>query len=119
VRNLIRLILDHFRLWPQGMDQRKYFRQRIPEEVGVELVYQDEKGMHSFTARLMDVSEAGAQIITNHGRVDKGMVIIIKSANRGYISTLSQEAEVMWVLKEGAAMRFGVRYTQLVDTPRF
>jgi len=101
------------------MDQRKFFRQRVPKEVGVELVYQDEKGMHSFTASLMDVSEAGAQIITHHGRVDKGMIIIIKSANKGYISTMSQEAEVMWVLKEGAAMRFGVRYTQLVDTPLF
>jgi len=101
------------------MDQRKYFRQRVPDEVEVELIYKDEKGMHSFMARLMDVSEAGAQIVSRHGRVDKGMILVIKSASQGYISTMSQEAEVMWALKEGAAMRFGVKYTQLVDTPKF
>ena len=113
------MLLDHFRWWPTSMDQRKYFRQRVPDEVVVELVYEDDKGMHSYTARLVDVSEAGAQMITNHGRVEKGMTMVIKSGNKNYISTMSQQAEVMWVLKEGAAMRFGVKYTQLVDTPQF
>lgn len=113
------MILDHFQWWPEGTNQRKFFRLRVPNEVTVDLVYEDDKGMHSYSARLVDVSEAGAQIVTNHGRVEKGMIFVIKSSNKGYISTMSQEAEVMWVLKEGAAMRFGVKYTQLVDTPKF
>lgn len=117
--NLIRRLLVHLGWWPKGIDQRQYFRKRVPDEVIVELVYEDEKGMHSYTARLVDVSEAGAQMITNHGRVAKGMIMVIKTSDKNIISTMSQEAEVMWVLKEGAAMRFGVKYTQLIDTPHF
>ena len=101
------------------MEKRRFFRKRVDAGVIVEIYYKDEKGMHSYMAQLVDVSEAGAQLLTNHGRVDKGMTIVIKTSNKHYISSLSQEATVMWILKEGATIRFGVKYTQLVDTPYF
>jgi hypothetical protein len=113
------MIFDHLRWWPVGADQRRYLRRRVEDEISVDLVYSDDKGMHSNLARLVDVSEAGAQLISNHGRVTKGMTLVIKTNNKGLISTMSQEAQVMWALKEGAAMRFGVKYTQLVETPKF
>ena len=119
MKNIFRLLFDHFRWWPVGADQRRYFRRKVEDEVTVEMVYSDEKGTHSYMARLVDISEAGAQLISNHGKVTKGMTVVIKTNDKGLISTMSQEAQVMWALKEGPAIRFGVKYTQLVETPKF